>query len=96
MSRFCLAVALLISGFCFSQDSNNAGQRQDTSRGMSINYDSLQKQDIQRSVDKSVSAYADLQQRNAEEKKKAITYVVLGVLFLVVLMVGLTRKRKVR
>ena len=101
MSTFLLAVSLLISSVAFSQDSTGVVLRQSDSLNEEIRKsqdyaDSLRrKEDMDRMANNSINYFAELQrQRNARQKRQAILYITMGVLFLIVLIVGLRRKTK--
>lgn len=98
MYRFLLAASLLISAISSSQDTDKL--KQDSLNKIvnsNLSYsDSVQRaEDIKRMTDRSVSYFAQLQkQRNARQRKQAILYIVIGAVFLIVLIVGLRRRRK--
>ena len=92
-----LAAALLISTISSSQDTGKIKQDSLNTVINNLSYsDSVQKgEDLKRMTDRSVSYFAQLQkQRNAQKKKQAILYLVLGVVFLIVLIVGFRRRMK--
>jgi len=97
MNKFLFLVGLLISSICFSQDSL-LDNRNTPSQGYiyySVYADSVQRADIQRMTERSINYFSELQeQRRAQAKKKAILYIVMGVAFLAILLIGLRRRGK--
>lgn len=100
MYRFLLALSLLFSSVAFSQDSIDAMMRRSDSINKEIlksqaYADSLRnKEEIARMVENSANTWAQYQrEQNAKKKKQAIMYMVFGGLGLVILVIGLLRRR---
>jgi Flp pilus assembly protein TadB len=100
MRQFLIAIALFISSMSFSQDTlNNATAKDSLITTAATNHrsysDSIEKEDLDRINRQSVDFFVRYQkEQRARQKKQAILYLCLGGFFLVVLIVGLRRKRK--
>ena len=97
MYRFLLALSLLIATPGSSQDS--LGPNQKDSHPVVMDYssrlDSERKAEINQMTERSVNAYAEYaREQRAKQKKKAIIYLSIGILGLVVLVVGLRRNAR--
>ena len=100
MHKFFLVIAMLVSPVCFSQDSSGQVRWEDTSgtkkalestqrfidsmKNASMNNESMQGLD-------NLLRYQ--QEQRDKQRKQALLYIGLGVFFLVVLIVGITRRR---
>lgn len=101
MYKFLLALSLLVSGITFSQDTPGTLLRRTDSLNKaiekSIRYsDSIRnKEEIDRMTARSVDWMVNYQkQKKEKQRKQAIMYIVMGVVFLAVLIVGLIRRSK--
>ena len=100
MYKFLLAIALLIPPICFSQDSNNV-RSQDTSATEKALYDTQRFLDSIKAANENRDAMQGLnnlleyqKEQRAKQRKQAFIYIVLGIFFLIVLIVGLMRRSK--
>ena len=100
MYRSLLALALFISPVCFSQDSTN-NVKQDTSATAKALYDTQRFLDSMKAANQNRDAVQGLnnlleyqKEQRARQKKQAFLYIGLGIFFLIVLIVGLMRRKK--
>ena len=101
MYKLLLAVALFISPICFSQDSSNNTQQQDTSAtAKALNdtqrfLDSMKNADMNRDAVQGLNNLMEYQkEQRAKQRKQAFLYIGLGIFFLIILIVGLMRRSK--
>jgi hypothetical protein len=100
MYKFLLAIALFISPICFSQDTDTV-KLQDTSATAKALYDSQRFLDSMKSANENRDITQGLnnlmqyqKEQRAKQKKQAFIYIGLGIFFLIVLIVGLMRRKK--
>ena len=100
MYKLLLVAALFISPVCFSQDSN-ALKLSDTSATAKALYDSQRFLDSMKAANENRDFTQGLnnlmqyqKEQRAKQKKQAFIYIGLGIFFLIVLIVGLMRRRK--
>jgi hypothetical protein len=97
MRRFLLLVSLFLCLEGYSQiDSTTAARRTDTSViNMNFYYDSAaEKQRQDNNIRNLLALSESLDKRKAKEKRAAILRIGIGVGFLVILVIGLMRRRK--
>src|SRR5689334_7135704 len=99
MYKFLLGIALFISPICFSQDSNP--KLSDTSATTKALYDSQRFLDSMKTANENRDITQGLnnlmqyqKEQRAKQKKQAFIYIGLGIFFLIVLIVGLMRRKK--
>jgi hypothetical protein len=98
-----LAISLLIPSQVVSQDTVTDAPRKMDSLEKAINSsqvysDSLrQKEDIERMTSRSADYFVQYRkEQRAKQKKQAIIYIVMGVAGLIVLLIGLLRRKKIK
>lgn len=108
MYRFILSIFLFVSIYFFTAAQTNTDtlltrlQRQtDSLREINRINDSIQnkiylEEQAKRNVENIVRLQQDMKKRSDKEKRNALIRIGIGVLFLVVLVIGLMRRRKVR
>lgn len=101
MYKFLLAAALFISPACFSQDSSNHVQAQDSPATMRVLNDTQRFLDSMKAANENNNAMQGLnnllqyqKEQNAKRRRQAYLYIGLGIFFLIVLIVGFMRRSR--